>query len=169
MRKAICLLVVWGLAGVLFLLPMSVLAQTKTSGLLECGKNDPTYTYQIPDEKGFSFAVGQSKCIWTKPFTVDGLQSIQNIGVGFDEEKGTLGQTTSVGFTQYKNGDKAYWKYSATYDTKAMTASGTWTYTRGTGKLLGIKGSGTCACKLKADGGSTCEVKGDYTLPAAKK
>jgi len=169
MRKAMLLLAVFGLASLLFLLPLSAIAQTKTSGLLECAKNDPAYTYQIPDEKGFSYAIGQNKCTWIKPFTVAGLQSTQNVGVGFDEQMGTAGQTTSVGFTQYKNGDKAYWKYSASFDTKAMTSSGTWTYTRGTGKLLGIKGSGTCSCKLKSDGGSTCEVKGDYTLPVAKK
>jgi len=169
MRKALLLPVVWALAGLLFLLPLSAVAQTKTSGVVECAKNDPTHTYQIPNEKGFSYAIGQSKCTWTKSYTVAGLQSTQNLGVGFDEQMGTSGQTTSVGFTQYENGDKAYWKYSASFDTKTMTSSGTWTYTRGTGKLLGIKGSGTSSCKLKSDGGSTCEVKGEYTLPAAKK
>jgi len=94
------------------------------------------------------------------------------VQVEFDEQIGTSGRSTSSGFTQYKNGDKAYWKWTGTYDTKTMLASGTWTYTRGTGKLLGIQGSGTGSCKLKSaetGGGSACEVKGEYTLPAAKK
>lgn len=146
------------------------IAQTRTSGTLDCGKPEQSYTVQVPDEKEFSYTIGYSKCTWTKSYTVEGLQSTINIGVGFDEQMGTSGQTTNSGYTQYKNGDKAYWRYVATFDTKTMTSSGTWTYTRGTGKLMGIKGSGTCTCRLKPAGaGSICEIKGDYTLPAAKR
>jgi hypothetical protein len=155
-----------------FAIASSAVAQTKASGTVECGKADPTYTIQVPDEKEFSYIIGQFKCTWTKASTVAGLQSTQNVQVEFDEQKGTSGRSTSSGFTQYTNGDKAYWTWTGTYDTKTMLASGTWTYTRGTGKLLGIKGNGTGTCKLKtaeSGGGSVCEIKGEYTLPAAKK
>jgi hypothetical protein len=170
MRNKVLLLGILGLAGLLFLIPMSVIAQTKTSGTCECGKSDPTYSIPVPDEKGFSYAINQTKCTWPKSYTVAGLQSTNNLEVGFDEQMGTSGRYSSSGFTQYKNGDKAYWKFTATYGTKTMLLSGTWTYTRGTGKLLGIKGSGTSNCKMKSaesGGGTICEVKGEYTLPAA--
>jgi hypothetical protein len=150
----------------------SAIAQTKTSGTVDCGKADPAYSIQLPDEKDSSYAISQTKCTWLKSFTVAGLQSTQNVQVEFDEQTGASGRATSSGFTQYKNGDKAYWKWSGIFDTKAMTASGTWKYTHGTGKLLGLTGSGKGTCKLKSTesgGGSICEIKGEYTLPAAKK
>ena len=172
MRKAMLLLAVFGLVGLLFFLPMSAVAQTKTSGTCECGKSDPTYSLPVPDEKDFSYTISQTKCTWPKSYTVAGLQSTNNLEVGFDEQMGTSGKYTASGFTQFKNGDKTYWKFTATYDTKTMMLSGMWTYTRGTGKLLGIKGSGTSSCKLKnaeSGGGSICEVKGEYTLSPARK
>ena len=170
MRKAMLLLAVFGLASLLFIMPLSAVAQTKASGTGECGKPDPTYTIQVPGENGFTYVIGEYKCTWPKSFTVEGLQSTQNVFVEFDEVTGDLSRSISSGYTQFNNGDKAYWRYIGTSDTKTMLASGTWTYTRGTGKLLGIKGSGTTTCKLKPAGaGSICEIKGEYTLPPAKK
>jgi hypothetical protein len=168
MRKTMLLLAVFGLTGSLFVMPLNAVAQTKTSGTVECGKNDLTHTIPVPDDKGFNFVIGNYKCTWTKPFVIEGLQSTQNSEVGFDEQMGTSGRVASSGFTQYKNGDKAFFRFAGTYDTQTMFLSGTWTYTRGTGKLLGIKGSGTSSRKMNNGGGSVCEVKGEYTLPAAK-
>jgi hypothetical protein len=169
MRKAMLSVAVFGLAGLLFVMPLSAEAQTKTSGTLDCSKYNVSHEIKVPEQEGFSYVIGQSKCTWPKSYTVDGLQSTQNVGVEFDEMTGTSGRMTVTGFTQYTNGDRAYHRSIGSFDNKTMLGSGTWIYTRGTGKLSGIKGSGTFTCKMKNDGGSTCEVKGEYTLPAAKK
>jgi len=169
MRKAMLLLAILGLAGSLFLMSLSAVAQTKTSGTLDCGKYDLSHEIKIPGQEGFGYVIGQFKCTWPKSYTVEGLQSTQNVGVEFDEIIGASGRMTVTAFTQYSNGDRAYHRSTGTFDNKTMLGSGTWIYTHGTGKLSGIKGSGTFSCKMNNGGGSACEVKGDYTLPTAKK
>jgi hypothetical protein len=75
-----------------------------------------------------------------------------------------------------EGGDKVFAAYRYTTpvkDGKAVDAHGTWSYTSGTGKLKGIKGSGTFKTTFAEDGTSTTEVEGEYTLAqsaaAAKK
>jgi hypothetical protein len=155
-----------------FMLASSAVAQTKFSGTLECGKADPTYTIQIPDREGYSFEIGQNKCTWTKPFAIAGLESKNNVQAESDEVTGNTIKAIAYGFTQFSNGDKAFHRGVSTADQKAQTSSGKWTFTAGTGKLRGIKGSGTSTCKIRSaesGGGYACEIEGEYTLPAAKK
>lgn len=150
----------------------SVVAQTKASGSMECGETDLKYEIQIPEQEGSSYAIAQSKCTWTKSFTVAELESTQNAGVDFSETTGTSSLSTSSGVTYYKNGDKTFHRGTGTYDPKTMISTGKWTYVGGTGRFQGIKGGGTSTCKMKTGevgGGYTCEVKGEYTLPAAGK
>jgi hypothetical protein len=147
-------------------------AQTKASGTLDCGKYDVIHEIKVPDQAGFSYIIGQNKCTWPKSYTVEGLQSTHNVGVEFDEVVGTSGRYTVTGYTQYSNGDRAYHRTTGTFDTKKLLSSGKWTYTHGTGKLRGIKGSGTTECKIKSaepDAGAICEINGEYTLPPVKK
>ncbi len=85
---------------------------------------------------------------------------------------GSTIRITATGVTHYVNGDRGYTRSVGTRNQKTLTSSGKWTYVFGTGKLLGIKGSGTYTCKMKSaepDAGYTCESEGEYTLPTAKK
>ncbi len=155
-----------------FMLASSAVAQTKFSGTLECGKADPTYTIQVPDREGYSFVISQTKCTWTKPFAIAGLESKNNVQTESDEVTGNTIKNIAYGSTQFSNGDKAFHRGLSTVDQKAQTSLGKWTFTTGTGKLRGIKGSGTSTCKIKSTASGenyTCEVEGEYTLPAAKK
>jgi len=150
----------------------SVVAQTKISGSIDCDKADPMHVIPIPDREGFSYLIGQNKCTWTKPMTLEGLESKDFVNTVFHEIMGASICTTAIGATHYSNGDKMYSRSTGTSDLKAMTASGKWTFINGNGKLRGIKGGGTWTCKMKSaetGAGYTCEVEGEYTLPAAKK
>ena len=161
------LLVVCALA-----LASSALAQTKISGTLDCNKADLTYAIPIPDREGYGFAMNQNKCTWSKGFSIQGLQPAEFINTPFNEIEGASGRSTAAGVNRYDNGDKTYSRSTGISDLKALTVSGKWTYTGGTGKLSGIKGGGTYTCKMKSaevGAGYTCEVAGEYTLPAAKK
>lgn len=169
MRKLMLLIAVCGLTASLFMIAQNAQAQTKTSGTLDCGKYDISHEIKVPGEEGSSYLIGQFKCTWPKSYTVEGLQSTQNVGVEFDETTGASGRMIVTGFTQYSNGDRAYHRSTGNFDNKTMLGSGTWIYTHGTGRLSGIKGNGTFACKMKNGGGSVCEVKGEYTVPAARK
>jgi hypothetical protein len=156
----------------LFMLASSAVAQTKFSGIIECSKPDPTYTIQVPDQEGYSLVIGQNKCTWTKPFKIEGLESKNNVQTESDEVMGKTTKAIAYGFTQFSNGDKAFHRGISTVAQKAQTSSGKWSFTSGTGKLRGIKGSGTSTCKNKsaeAGGGYTCNIEGVYTLPQAKK
>jgi hypothetical protein len=157
----------------MFMLALNAVAQTKVSGTLECDKADSTYSIQIPEQEGSSFAVVKGgKCTWTKPFTQAGIDSTKNDEVIFIEATSTSVKWISSGVTYYKNGDKTFWRNTGTYDPKTMIATGKWTYVGGTGKFRGIKGGGTSSSKDKSaelGAGFTGECSGEYTLPAAKK
>jgi hypothetical protein len=155
-----------------FAIASSAFAQTKFSGTMECGKANSIYTIQIPEQKGSSYAITEGKCTWTKPFTAAGIEPRQNAGVDFTETRGDSVKGNSAAVTYYKNGDEMFHKGTFTFDPKTMISSGTWTFIGGTGKFQGIKGGGTSSCKSKSaepDAESTCEIKGEYTLPAANK
>jgi hypothetical protein len=114
-----------------------------------------------------SSALAQSRGFW-----IQGLQPTEFINTPFIDIEGASGQITAKGVNRYDNGDKTYSRSTGISDLKASTSSGKWTYTGGTGKLNGIKGGGTYTCKMKSaevGAGYTCEVAGEYTLPAAKK
>jgi hypothetical protein len=153
-------------------LASSAVAQTKFSGSLDCDKADPRYGIPIPDRPDFAYLVmDQTKCT-TKGSSVEGLQPKGFVNVRFIEVTGASSHTTAAGVTRYDNGDKLYTRSRGPTDRKALTVSGKWTFTEGTGKLRGIKGGGTYTCKLKSaesGAGFTCDVKGEYTVPAAKK
>ena len=155
-----------------FAIATSTVAQTKASGTIDCDKADPMHAIQIPDRQGFAYVLGQYKCTWTKPISIEGIESKDLVNINFAEVMGTSGRITSTGVTYYTNGDKGYTRSTGTRDEKVMTSSGKWTFTLGTGKLRGIKGGGTYTCKMKSaepGAGYTCDVEGEYTVPALKK
>ncbi len=161
------LLVVTALA-----LASGALAQTKISGTFDCNKADLSYAIPIPDREGFAVSLNQNKCTWSKGFSIQGLQPTEFINTPFLEMEGASGRSTATGVNRFDNGDKTYSRSAGISDLKALTVSGAWTYTGGTGKLSGIKGGGTYTCKLKSaeiGAGYTFEVAGEYTLPAARK
>ena len=150
----------------------SAVAQNKISGTLDCGKADPEHAIPIPDRQGYSFAISQHKCTWTKSLGIEGLEAKEFVNTGFSEVVGASARSTALGITTYSNGDKGYTRATGTIDVKAMTLSGKWTFSGGTGKLRSIKGGGTYTCKMKSSdpaGGYSCEVEGEYTPLPAKK
>ncbi len=155
-----------------FAIASSANAQTKASGTCEGGAADSSYAIQIPDQEGSSFEVTNSKCTWTKSFTVAGIESTHNETVNFTETTGTSFQGIGTGTTYYKNGDKTFHRSTGTYDPKTMITTFKWIYIGGTGKFQGIKGGGTGSCKQKSaelSAASICEISGEYTLTATKK
>jgi hypothetical protein len=159
------------IACVLALAPSAV-AQTKVAGAIDCDKGDPSYAIPIPDREGFAFLIDQNKCTWPKGGPIEGLQPKELVNTRFIEVTGASSHTTASGVTRYDNGDQLYTRSTGPGKLKALVSSGKWTIVGGTGKLAGIKGGGTYTCKLKsADprAGYTCDVVGEYTVPAPKK
>jgi hypothetical protein len=149
---------------------MSVAAQTKLVATIDCQKADLQHTIAIPDQQGFEYQISQNKCTWRKGSALEGIESKDAVNVIFDDVRGAAIRTTHTQVTHYTNGDKVFVTGTGNLNQKTSANSGKWSYTGGTGKFRGIKGSGTYTCKsTDANGNYSCDVEGEYTLPAAKK
>jgi hypothetical protein len=146
----------------------SVLAQTKISGTVQCGKPDEQHALEIGDRPNHSLMIAKGKCTWTRPMEIAGTQTKEDIGTGFDEISGTKSRGNGYVIGTWTNGDKSYVRTQSSATLKDGTiesAEGTWSFTGGTGKLKGIKGKGTYKGKGASDGSATYEVEGEYELP----
>jgi hypothetical protein len=159
-KIAFLCLIVFGLAA-------AASAQTKISGTAQCGKRDPQYAIPTGHRATHSFAISQSKCPYTKPSDIAGIQTKEFVATNFSEINGS--RATTLGFVEgtMANGDRFQVRSQGSSTTKeggVESAEGTWSFVGGTGKLKGIKGKGT----YKGEGGPegiTYEIEGEYELP----
>lgn len=144
-------------------------AQTKISGTLQCGsKPDQQQAIEVGDRPNHSFVISQSKCTWTKPLEIAGVQSKEHVYTAFSEVSGNRSHGQSYAVVTMTNGDKYYVRsqYSATLkDGVFESTEGKWSHAGGTGKLKGLKGKGIWTGKGAPDGTLTLEVEGEYELP----
>ncbi len=141
-------------------------AQTKISGTTVC-KPDKQQSMDVGDRANHAFAISQSKCTWTKPMEIAGTQSKEDTITAFDEISGDKSRGRGIVTLTMASGDKAFVSFQGSGTVKngaPDTAEGKWHFTRGEGKLKGLKGAGTYKGKGGADG-ITYEVEGEYTLP----
>ncbi len=142
-------------------------AQNKISGIAQCAKPDPQHMIEVPDRPNHSVAVGQSKCTWTKPLEIGGMQNKEGVATVSNDISGNRSQDRGYYVDSMANGDKAFVSYHGTSTLKdgmPETLQGSWTYTGGTGKLKSLKGKGTYKGKAGPEG-VTYDVEGEYTLP----
>ena len=146
-------------------------AQTKMSGAGSCAKADVEHSITVPDSPGQSFAISQSKCTWSKPWEIEGQATKGGMATVFAHTSGSNVRQSEVFVDTFASGDKVFYRYDASTTIKnnvPQPNKGKWTITSGTGKLKGIKGSGTCSVSPAADGSAAYECEGEYTMPAAK-
>ncbi len=154
-----------------FMLASSGQAQTKMSGSGTCGKPDVEHSIPVPDSPGQTYAISQSKCTWTKPWEIEGQKTAGGVTTMFAHTSGNSTRQSEVYVDTLANGDKVFYRYDATTPLKnnvPQPNKGKWTVTSATGKLKGLKGSGTCSVTPAADGSAQFECEGEYTLPPAK-
>ncbi len=143
-------------------------AQIKASGTLKCAK--PDVAYKVDVGPNHSFALDQSKCSddKDKPFTISGVKSVNAVSTNSTEVQGNKAKYTGYYVDTMENGDKGEYSFHGTATMKdgaIQTANDSWTLVRGTGKLKGAKGKGTCKGTGVADGSVTWECAGEFTLP----
>jgi hypothetical protein len=154
---AVCLLVWVGVAG----------AQVKASGTLKCGKPDVEHTVEVGPNH--VLVLDQSKCLADKdkPFEIGGVKSANAVSSDFSDVQGNKSKFHGYYSDTMENGDKGEYRFQGTATMKdgaIQTAEDSWTLLRGTGKLKGAKGNGTCKGTGAADGSLTWECDGEYTL-----
>ena len=152
---------------IVFALATVASAQTKMSGTAQCGKPEPRYAIQVGDRPNHSFAISQTKCPYTKPSEVAGIQTKEFVTTAFSEISGSRATTRGFVDGTMANGDKFQVRSQGSASAKEgviESAEGKWRYVGGTGKLKGIKGKGTYKGKGGPEG-ITYEIEGEYDLP----
>jgi hypothetical protein len=155
------------LAALVCLSATLALAQGKTNTGWACGKPAMANSIEIGDKPGHAYAIDQIKCTATKG-EIAGVKEKEGTGTEFAEITGNSSKGHAVWVETMANGDKLFATYQATItlkDGKMVSGSDTWQFNGGTGKLKGIKGSGTCKGTGSADGSSNWTCSGTCTLP----
>lgn len=139
-------------------------AQTKNSMSGKCGKPD---AQSIPagDHDGHMFLLQTGKC--EAMGEIGGAKSKEGT---FSEHADAMGphvKASGVYVETFNSGDKVFYTYQTHATMKdGIFASGGNTYriSGGTGKMKGIKGSGTCKLTGTPEGGLVYRCTGEYTL-----
>jgi hypothetical protein len=142
-------------------------AQTKITGKATCSKPDPSYNVDVGDSTGHGLMLQKATCTWDTPLEIEGAKSKDGTDVSTIEAWGGKMNQSGYNTSNMDNGDKFTVRYqgkiTAGKDGSA-TYEGKWTFVSGTGKLKGIKGSGTYKGSGPADGSGTVDVEGEYSI-----
>ena len=159
------------MAVLVFVFASAAGAQTKITGTAHCAKGDPAYSIEVTDHPGHSYMMEKAACTWTTPIEIAGIKTKDGVDVRSIESTATKMMSSGTHVSTMENGDKFFVSFhdtAAVKDGKPGDAMGKWSFTGATGKLKGLKGSGTYTGKFQADGSVIVDVEGEYTLaPAA--
>jgi hypothetical protein len=143
-------------------------AQTKISGVLTCGKADPVHSIEVGDANNSVMNLVKVSCTWSKPFEMAGVAVKDGYSVAASEVHAGNTKEHGIHVGTMANGDKYYVHFQATGTVKpdhSGTASGTWSFEGGTGKLKGLTGKGTYKTTAAADGTGSSDVEGEFKTP----
>jgi hypothetical protein len=143
-------------------------AQTKQSMSGKCGKPDEQHDIAAGDQIGHVFTMASGKCV-TKG-EVGGAASKEGVFSEHGEVSGDHSKASGVYVETFDSGDKIFYTYQATGTMKDGTfqaGENKYQITGGTGKMKGIKGSGTSKTTGTADGGLEYTGTGEYILAGA--
>jgi hypothetical protein len=146
-------------------------AQTKMSGKAHCAKGDPDHAIEVGDAAGHVLTLRKAACTWSEGLEIAGLKAKSGVDVATGEVTGATMRDNGYHTATMDNGDTFTVHFTGTAKMNkdnSGTFDGKWSFVSGTGKLKGIKGSGTYKGTAAADGSSDVSVDGDYTMAAAK-
>ncbi len=144
-------------------------AQMKLSGKLQCAKPDPNYAVPVGDGADHALTLGVQKCTWTGG-DLGGDPLKEETDTVVSDARGSMSHDHGYGVGSAASGDKYFVRFEGTSTVKnhnPVDAKCTWTFTGGTGKLTGLSGKGTCKGTFTADGSSSFDVEGEYTIHKA--
>ena len=157
-----------GVCAIAALAVATASAQNKLTMSGKCSKADVTQSLPAGDHEGHTLTLSQGKC--SANGDINGATGKE----GTYTEQGDLTPTHLKNWGVYvesmDNGDKVFYSYqsSATMKDGALqTGTNKWQITGGTGKMKGIKGSGTCKLTGNKDGGLDYSCSGEYTAAAS--
>jgi hypothetical protein len=143
-------------------------AQTKLTSSGKCGKPYEQQDIEAGDQIGHLFTLTAGKCA-TKG-EVGGAASKEGVFSEYGEISGDHSKVSGVFVETFDSGDKIFYTYQATgtmKDKAFQAGENKYQITGGTGKMKGIKGSGTCKTTGTSDGGLEYTCAGVYTITEA--
>jgi hypothetical protein len=142
-------------------------AQTKFTGIAKCGAPDSQQAVDAGDAPDHKLMLIKQSCTWTSQYEIAGLKSATATLALFSDAAGSRSHDRGYVVNTMDNGDKAIVRFSGTATLKAGSppaTQGAWTFAGGTGKLKGLKGSGTYKGVPIAEGIED-HIEGTYSLP----
>jgi hypothetical protein len=143
-------------------------AQTKHTFSGKCAKPENVQSIPAGDKDGHMFMIQQGKCT-TEKGEIAGVKSKEGTFSEHNDAAGTRSKAWGVYVETHDNGDKIFYKYQGTSTTKGeafVAGTNTWQLTGGTGKMKGIKSTGSCKLTGGESGGLNYTCSGEYTLAA---
>lgn len=119
---------------------------------------------EVGDVEGHVIAITKSKAVYFDESTGEITPQISVGLMDFNLNSG-MGSGYGYGISTLKNGDKRI----SLWESKSVEKGhmkGTFTITKGTGKLEGIKGGGTFESYSLGSGQSHVEVEGEFEIPS---
>jgi hypothetical protein len=154
------------LCGCLFLAFAVAMAsgQTKFTSSGKCGKPDAEQNISVPDKDGHVFKLAQGKCV-TKG-EINSATSKEGVYSEHQDSAGNLTRVWGVYVETFDSGDKVFYTYTGSVTAKngeVQSGQNKWQISGGTGKMKGLKGSGTCKHTPEAGGYLNYACSGEYT------
>ena len=118
---------------------------------------------EVGDVEGHVIAITKSKAVYFDESTGEITPQISVGLMDFNLNSG-MGSGYGYGISTLKNGDKRISRWESKSVEKGHM-KGTFTITKGTGKLEGIKGGGTFESYSLGSGQSHVEVEGEFEIP----
>jgi len=145
-------------------------AQSKFAGKCSQGTPNPNHEIKVDDRANHTLVLGQVTCTWSAG-ELAGVALKNEVDTTFSDVAGATSRDRGYGVGLAANGDKYYVRFEGTTNYKGAaptTASCTFTFSGGTGKLRGLTGKGTCTGTFDATGGAVFDVVGEYSIAASK-
>ena len=143
-------------------------AQTKNTFSGNCAKPDVQQSIPAGDQDGHVFMLAQATC--TVKGEVSGAAGKEAKYSEHGDATGKHNRSWGVFVETFDSGDKIIYSYQnnvASKENGTSTGSNKYQITGGTGKMKGVKGSGTCKLTGNADGGVDYTCTGEYILAGA--
>lgn len=148
--------------------PFWASARTKIIGSLECAAPEFRHVIEVGDRGRHKMVLSQRACEWSRPLRVEGVNTGDDALSLFTDEREDGVRDRGYNIMTMSNGDRIFMHYVGSSKNDGGSASsgeGSFALSGGTGKFLGIYGSGRLRSRRESDGKMTVDMEGQYTLP----
>jgi len=142
-----------------------VSAQTKMTMSGKCDKADVQQSISVPDQPAHMYTLSQGKC--SVKGDIGGVAGKDGVYSEHADVMGNHLKNWAVFVETLENGDKVFYNYQTTATMKdgaLQSATNKYQIAGGTGKMKGIKGSGSCKLTGNKDGTLDYSCMGDYSM-----